>query len=259
MAAYQTTYTHFHELIDTWTRHAQSIETQVKNLSEKARVLGTASDTVEVRQRLDEDEQRLHALATKTKSILKELADEMTKRKKDLQRNDLEMVNKVKSAMNSALKHYGDVVTDISKRRQQVPNPNQDTLIDFENHALTEEDVRQRLQLQRQMQMNNDLLVRQNEEQFAIEEQVQTVQTDIIEINHIMRDIGAIVSEQSPIIANVEQTIIAANDHIIAGNDRLTSAAKYQKKYRKKLCCLLAVFLVIAILVVVIVLIKLKT
>ena len=34
----------------------------------------------------DEDEQRLHALATKTKSILKELADEMTKRRKDLSR-----------------------------------------------------------------------------------------------------------------------------------------------------------------------------
>ena len=34
----------------------------------------------------DEDEQRLHALATKTKFNLKELANEMTKRKKDLQR-----------------------------------------------------------------------------------------------------------------------------------------------------------------------------
>ena len=43
-----------------------------------------------------------------------------------------------------------------------------------------------------------------------------------------MRDIGAIVSEQSPIIANVEQTVIAANDHIITGNNQLTSAAKHQ-------------------------------
>ncbi|UJR28284.1 hypothetical protein I4U23_009532 [Adineta vaga] len=259
MATYQATYTHFNELVDTWTRHAQAIETQVKNLSEKARVLGTASDTVELRKRLDEDEQRLHGLAMKTKSILKELADEMTKRKKELSRNDLDMITKVKTAMNNALKHYEEVVTDVSKKRQQMPNPNRDTLIDFGNDNLNEDDVNQRLQLQRQMQMNNDLLVRQNEEQFAIEEQVQIVQTDIIEINHIMRDIGAIVSEQSPIIAGVEQTIIAANDHLIAGNTQLTSAARHQKKYRKKLCCLLLVFLVIAVLVTVIVLIKLKT
>ncbi|CAF4344928.1 unnamed protein product, partial [Adineta steineri] len=67
---------------------------------------------------------------------------------------------------------------------------------------LTDDDIQQRLQLQQQMKMNNTSLISQNEEQFTIEEQVQTVQSDIIEINHIMRDIGAIVSEQSPIIAN---------------------------------------------------------
>jgi t-SNARE complex subunit (syntaxin) len=43
-----------------------------------------------------------------------------------------------------------------------------------------------------------------------------------------MRDIGAIVSEQSPIIAGVEQTVIAATDNIIAGNQQLTGAARYQ-------------------------------
>ncbi len=52
--------------------------------------------------------------------------------------------------------------------------------------------------------------------------------TDIIEINHIMRDIGAIVSEQSPIIADVERNVNAANDNIIAGNNQLTSASRHQ-------------------------------
>lgn len=64
---FSSAYTHFNELIDTWTRHAQAIETQgrqkfskktkkssflVKSLSEKARVIGTASDTPEIRARL---------------------------------------------------------------------------------------------------------------------------------------------------------------------------------------------------------------
>jgi len=84
MVSYQTApYTHFHELIDTWTKHAQAIETQVKNLSEKARVLGTPADTPEIRARLDDDERRLHDLALKTKTILKELRDELTKIKKE--------------------------------------------------------------------------------------------------------------------------------------------------------------------------------
>lgn len=43
-----------------------------------------------------------------------------------------------------------------------------------------------------------------------------------------MRDIAAIVSEQSPIIANIEQNVTGANDHIVAGNQQLTSASRHQ-------------------------------
>jgi t-SNARE complex subunit (syntaxin) len=94
--------------------------------------------------------------------------------------------------------------------------------------------------------MNNNLLIQQNEEQFIIEEQIQQVQvrnsilnfnkinhcllfqTDVIEINHIMRDIGAIVSEQSPIIAAIEQNVSAANDNIVAANQQLAGASNSQ-------------------------------
>ena len=43
-----------------------------------------------------------------------------------------------------------------------------------------------------------------------------------------MRDIGAMVSEQSPIIAQVEDHVTTANDNIISGNQNLTGAARYQ-------------------------------
>ncbi|CAF4612098.1 unnamed protein product [Rotaria sp. Silwood1] len=170
---FRLAYTHFHELVDTWTKHAQAIETQTKNLSEKARVLGTSSDTPEIRSRLDEDVRRLHNLATNTKTVLKELADEMTKRRKELSRNDLVMVTKIKTDMINALKNYEDVITNVCKGRQQYQPTSNDTLIDWENANLSEDDVHRRLQLQQQMKMNNNLLIKQNEEQFAFEEQVQ--------------------------------------------------------------------------------------
>jgi t-SNARE complex subunit (syntaxin) len=49
-----------------------------------------------------------------------------------------------------------------------------------------------------------------------------------MEINHIMRDIGTIVSEQSPIIARIERDITTANDNIVAGNQQLQSASRHQ-------------------------------
>jgi len=51
---------------------------------------------------------------------------------------------------------------------------------------------------------------------------------DVVEINQIMRDIGAIVSEQSPIIAGVEERVSAANDNIVSGNRELQGAARSQ-------------------------------
>ncbi|CAF4386210.1 unnamed protein product, partial [Rotaria sp. Silwood2] len=124
---------------------------------------------------------------------------------------------------------------------------------------LGEDDVHRYLQLQQQMKINNDLLHKQNEEQSAIEEQVKVVQTDVIAINHLMRDIGAIVSEQSPIITGIEQNVSTANDNIIAGNQQLLGASRHQKKYRKKLCWLLLIFLVIAVIVAIVIIIKLKS
>lgn len=259
MSSYQTTaYTHIHELIDTWTRHAQAIETQVKSLSEKARVLGTSADTPETRARLDEDERRLHDLASKSKVILKDLANEMIKRKKELSKEDMNMITKVKNAMTTALQKYEKVVTDISKQRQQFQNPSNNALIDFGDDGGASDDIHQFLQSQQQMRMQNDILMRENEEQFQIEEQIQEVQRDVVEINQIMRDIGAIVSEQSPIIAGVEERVSAANDNIVSGNRELQGASRSQKKYRKKLCWLLIILLIVAVIITVVIVLRFK-
>ncbi|CAF3565889.1 unnamed protein product [Rotaria socialis] len=260
MSSYQTApYTHFHELVDTWTKYSQAIESQVKNLTERARALGTPSDTPEFRSRLDDDEQRLHTIANKTKTILKELVEEMNKIKKDLSRNDLDMITKVKGAMTNAMKSYEEIITSVSKRRQQFAHSSNNTLIEFGDSHGNEDDIHQRLQLQQQMKTNNSLLIQQNEEQFFIEDQVQIVQGDVIQINHIMRDIGTITSEQSSIIAGIERNVTGATDHIIAGNQQLLGASRHQKKYRKKICCLLLIFLVIAVIVAIVIVVKLKT
>lgn len=49
----------------------------------------------------DDDERRLHDLATKTKNVLKELADEVTKRKKELSR--------VKFSINLLIKEFSNL------------------------------------------------------------------------------------------------------------------------------------------------------
>jgi len=259
MTAYQSApYTRFHELLDSWKKQPQIIETAVKNFTDKVRFVGTNLDNAEFRMALEADEQRLQNLAQQTKTLAKQLAQEKDANRKDLTKADLDVANRIESAVNIALKKFDDIIREVTRKRQQYPLGSTNRLVDLDDDNRMGDDIQQRLQLQQQMKMNNELLLRQNEDQYEVEQQVHHVQKSVVEINYIMRDIGAMVSEQSPIIGQVEEHVIRANDNIVAGNDQLNSAARHQKKYRKKLCWLLLIFLIIAVIVTIVIILKLK-
>ena len=44
----------------------------------------------------------------------------------------------------------------------------------------------------------------------------------------MMRDIASMVAETSPMIANIEETVTAANDNIVSANNQLNGASRHQ-------------------------------
>jgi len=167
-------------------------------------------------------------------------------------------MGRVCAVMKTAQDKHKEMLRSLEAKRQQIKPANNDTLIDIDDADTTLDDAHVRVQLQTQLRSDIDRLKDQNERQFAIENEVREVQHDVVEINQIMRDMGNIVSEQSPIIKLIERQVIDANDHIIAGNEQLTSASGHQKKYRTKLCWLIIILLIVAVIITVAIVLGLK-
>jgi len=78
------------------------------------------------------------------------------------------------------------------------------------------------------------------------EEAIRNLERDIIDINDIFKELGAMVSEQGEIIDSIESNVERAHDQVETGAVHLEKAKVYQAKSRKKMCCLLLILLIVA-------------
>ena len=78
------------------------------------------------------------------------------------------------------------------------------------------------------------------------EERIRQLESDILDVNEIFRDLGALVHEQGDVIDTIEANVEQTHGNVEAGNEQLVSASRYQRKARKKMCILAVVLVVIA-------------
>ncbi|KAL8561692.1 hypothetical protein ACOMHN_054989 [Nucella lapillus] len=91
------------------------------------------------------------------------------------------------------------------------------------------------------------------------EERIRQLESDVLDVNEIFRDLGAMISEQGEVLNDIEANVERACSNVGGGNDQLIKAAEYQKKSRKKMCCLLVIFLLVVIIITVIIVVSVKS
>jgi len=77
------------------------------------------------------------------------------------------------------------------------------------------------------------------------EQAIRKLEADIVDVNQIFKDLGAMVHEQGDMIDSIEANVDTAAVSVEQGNEQLRQASKYQSKSRKKKCILLIICLVI--------------
>ena len=86
------------------------------------------------------------------------------------------------------------------------------------------------------------------------EEGIKEIESAILEVNEIFRDLGQLVNEQQGMLdnieSNIESTVVRTND----ATKELTQANKHQKNARKELCCMLLLLVLAAVVIIVLVL-----
>ncbi|XP_065889537.1 syntaxin-7-like isoform X2 [Dysidea avara] len=90
------------------------------------------------------------------------------------------------------------------------------------------------------------------------ERDMRQLETDIVQINDIFRDLGTMVYEQGEIIDSIEANVEQGAHRVTEGNKQLVKAIKHQRSKRKLCCCFWCILITIAIVILIVVLVLLK-
>ncbi|KAK3094772.1 hypothetical protein FSP39_006030 [Pinctada imbricata] len=89
------------------------------------------------------------------------------------------------------------------------------------------EEARRREELQAQEQIiEDDLALIQDRE-----ERIRQLESDILDVNEIFRDLATMVNEQGETIDSIEANVEKASSHVEAGTQQLSKASEYQVCY----------------------------
>lgn len=114
-----------------------------------------------------------------------------------------------------------------------------------------EQAQREQAQTMAQMQFNQDMILER-------EEGIKEIESTMLEINEIFRDLSMAVHDQGGMLDSIEGNMTAADAHVEAGTGQLVKASDYQKKARSKMMCLLVIVAIVAAILVIVLVTQLK-
>uniref|UniRef100_H2ZSY9 Syntaxin-7 n=1 Tax=Latimeria chalumnae TaxID=7897 RepID=H2ZSY9_LATCH len=213
--------------------------------------LGTAQDTSDLRQQLQQKQQYVNQLAKETDRRIKDFAalpttTEQRQRKiqKDRLVNDFSaaLANFQRIQRQAAEKEKEFVARVRANSRLSGGLPDEGfkagTLLSFESETPS------------QVQAQDDAITEQDLELIKERESaIRQLESDIMDINEIFKDLGVMVHEQGDMIDSIEANVENAEVSVQQANQQLSRAADYQRKSRKRICILI-VILVIACVVI---------
>jgi len=120
-------------------------------------------------------------------------------------------------------------------------------------HDEVNHEQRQTQLLLEQEQAEADLAIFQERQDAILQ-----LERDVIDINDMFKELGAMVSEQGEVIGSIEDNVTKAGDAVEVGAEHLEKAKVYQAKSRKKMCWLLLILIVVAAVVALVLYFSLK-
>lgn len=247
--------TDFEDTFSQITRNITTINTGANNIEKAAKVLGTDRDNGQFGNKIHSVSQETHKTIDDTTRLFRKL------NQRRLDRTQRLRLDKVQNDFRDSVKRFQglqkkavDRVKTVSRQEQQKVQKSHVWLDDEDDEPLIEEDNTRRQQLMAQEQVIDDdlALIRDREEQ------IRALEGDILDVNEIFRDLGAMIYEQGEQIDTIEANVEKASTDVEQGAEQLGQASKYQKKARKKLCCLVVILVIIAAVIAIIIAVSVK-
>ncbi|XP_072015388.1 syntaxin-12-like isoform X2 [Amphiura filiformis] len=242
----------FNRLSSSVGSNVQKISQNVREIEKLVTRLETQEDTRVLRGKLDEVQHYTNQLAKDTNRMLKELnsiplpSSQSDQRQQRMQKERL--TNDFTTALNQFQRVQREAVTKERESVQRVRthsgmsgggvmNPFDNTgeaLINIEGQNQSVDTA--------QVQMQEDDLQGLKER----ESQLKKLESDILDVNVIFKDLATMVHEQGDMIDSIEANVDSAEVHVTEANSQLVKARDYQKKSRKK--CMILIICVIVLI-----------
>jgi hypothetical protein len=250
---------HFYRLCDNITSNVFAITKHGVTLEKTLKTIGSANDSKTVRE-------SVHILQITANQTIAETAADLKQLNASLQRvpptggkEERMRANRLTSDFQKAVERYTDLQKQIVAKMKttMLPSPMSRSASlteteDQDESLVAAENQRQaQLQLQEQLEFEQGMLIER-------EERIRQIESDILDVNSIMRELGTMVHEQGEAIETIEDNIGVAHTQVDVGRQELEKAAAYQRTYRKRLFCLLGTGAVVLIVVVIVLITQLK-
>ncbi|XP_035898382.1 syntaxin-7 [Anopheles stephensi] len=225
---------------------------------EKAnRTIGTAKDNQSLRDKINDIQTGTNQrIATTTKDLQR-----LTVVVRGGDKQQKLQVEKLTSDFKQVVQFYSKSQQSIAAKMKQVflVNASQaDDLLAAEGSsgipgtAEQQQELQKQKQLQQSLQFEQDMLLER-------EQRFREIEANVLDVNHIMRELSNLTSQQSEVIDTIENSIGRTVDNVESGAEELVKAAEYQNRYRRKVLILLIVAVILGLVVTGIIVSKLKS
>ncbi|XP_038616322.1 t-SNARE domain-containing protein 1 [Tachyglossus aculeatus] len=236
------------------------INSNVNSLEKSLRFLGTPSDTLELRDGLHATQQETNKTVTSSTKAIKQLSEIV----RGSSRQERLQLDRLKNQLSDAIQRYGAMQKKIAEKsksllpvaprsgKQSPRTPFSDLADDEKIFSGADGPWQSQAQSQDQALLAEiteaDLdTIRQREEA------VQQIESDMLDVNQIIKDLASMVYEQGDTIDSIEGNLETAASNVESANEQLAKASRHQQRARKMKCCLISSGMTVLLIIIIII------
>ncbi|XP_046394853.1 syntaxin-12-like isoform X2 [Ischnura elegans] len=244
----------FNSICDSITTNLYTINTARKTLEKALKTIEAGKDNEGLRDSIHVTQMSTNEIISQTQKEVQELGE----RRRGATLQIKLQVEKLIQDYKEAVQLYSNVQQSVAEKMKMRILPTAAAASKAGGDALLEEgedEIRVQAQAQaerkyRDVEFETGLLVER-------EQRIRMIETDVLDINQIMRELSALTFDQGEAISSIENNTETVHSRIEEGRQELLKAAEYQAGYRRKTCVLLGIAAVVVIVLVTILAVKL--
>ena len=227
------------------SNNIQQLTKKVASIQKMVNQIGTNYDVPELFDKLQSEQKESNRIATETTVFLKQLRQIhlFSSPAEDRQRRIQQ--DKLQENFSNALQNLQQVQRlVVEKERETVQRARTKSLErGFQNYEHRDTSPMKAntsgecvFQAQEEVDVNIDMIRER-------EDALRQLESDIVNVNEIFKDLAIMVHEQGDVIDSIEANVDHTQGHVEAANVQLHKAKSHQSAARKKKCCLIVILL----------------